>query len=294
MSRWRPSVAVVGGAILLGAPCAAQVIPLQERTFNEQILRPSGQPVVPLFDGWYPNPDGTYGMCFGYFNLNTVEAVDVPLGPDNFIEPSAFHGMQPTHFDPVPAANYRRHFCVVSVRVPEDFGQGSVVWTLRTGGETLSTPGKLLPPYILDEPESGGRGVVAPFLSFDVDGPSFQGRTGFTAASRTAVVGDPITLSVWVDHPAPRSWVGWTQHQGPGKIEFGRPEMMVDRPGRDGRVPVDGRSSATVSRRAFATTTATFSVPGEYVVRVQSIYSTTSFEYHCCWTNGYIPVTVTR
>ena len=41
-------------------------------------------------------------------------------------------------------------------------------------------------------------------------------------------------------------------------------------------------------------TTATFSEPGEYVVRVQSIYSTTSFEYHCCWTNGYIPVTVTR
>ena len=276
MKWWRRSVGAVGAALLVGAPGEAQVTPFQDRTFNEQILRISGQPVVPLFDGWFENSDGTYGICFGYFNLNTEETVDVALGPDNFIEPSEFDGMQPTHFDPVPEANYRRHFCVFNVTVPEDFGESEVVWTLRTRGETLSTPGKLLQPYFLDEPDAGGRGVVAPVLRFEADTPEFKGRTGFTASARTVAVGDTLTLTVWVDHPAARSWVGWSEHRGPGDVEFRESEILVDRD--------DG----------VATTTARFSEPGDYLVRVQSIYSTTSFEYHCCWTNGYIPVTVTR
>ena len=274
--QWsRPSVGIMGVALLFGPPSEAQVVPLEQRAFNEQVLRSSGQPVVPLYEGWYENPDGTSGICFGYFNLNTEEALDVPLGADNFIEPSEFDGMQPTHFDPVPEANYRRRFCVFTVTVPEDFGQNQVVWTLRTRGEAVSTVGKLSPPYLLDEPDTGGRGVVAPVLKLEADGPEFKGRTGFTTSPRGVAVGDPLSLTVWVDHPAPRSWVGWTVHQGPGGVEFSEAEMQVDR--------ADG----------VATTTARFSEPGEYVVRVQSIYSTTSFEYHCCWTNGYIPVMVT-
>lgn len=276
MHLWRPSVVLAAAVCLFAAPSEAQVIPQEGRVFNEQLLRPSGQAVVPLFEGWFENSDGTSDICFGYFNLNTAEALDVPLGPDNFIEPSEFDGMQPTHFDRVPEAGYRRHFCVFTVTVPEDFAQGRVVWTLRTRGEPLSTPGKLLPPYYLDEPETGGRGVVAPVLKLAADGPEFQGRTGLTVSPRTVAVGDPLTLTVWVDHPAPRSWVGWTVHQGPGHVEFGEAEMQVEQ--------ADGT----------ATTTARFSEPGEYLVRVQSIFSTTSFEYHCCWTNGYIPVAVTR
>ena len=152
---------VVGlAALLLGVQGEAQEIPFEQQVFNEQVLRASGQPVVPLYDGWFENPDGTYGICFGYFNLNTEEVVDVPLGPDNFIEPAEFDGLQPTHFESVPAGGYRRHFCVFSVAVPEDFGDGRVVWTLRSSGETVSTPGKLLPSYVLDEPDTGARGVV--------------------------------------------------------------------------------------------------------------------------------------
>ena len=48
-----------------------------------------------------------------------------------------------------------------------------------------------------------------------------------------------------------------------------------------------------------ATTSATFSQPGSYVVRVQAINDLESrrnptyrFEFHCCWTNGYIRVDV--
>ena len=46
-------------------------------------------------------------------------------------------------------------------------------------------------------------------------------------------------------------------------------------------------------------TTASFSQPGSYVVRVQAINDVESsrnptygFEFHCCWTNGYVRVEV--
>ena len=272
----RISLACLALGLLVGSQAAAQVIPFEERNFNEQVLRPTGQPVVPLYEGWYPKDDGTARICFGYFNLNTAESFDVPLGPNNFIEPREYDGMQPTHFDPVPEGNYRRHLCVFTVEVPADFGDDQVVWTLSTAGETLSTPGKVIPPYVLDEPESDGRGIVPPILKLDEDGPQFRGRDGFTSTRRTVRAGDPLTLRIWVDHPAPRSWVGWTKHQGPGAVVFEEPEMYVGQ------------------AQGVGLTTATFSEPGEYLLRVQSIYSTASFEYHCCWTNGYVPVTVTR
>ena len=275
--RWsRLSIGCVGAVLLSTVPSEAQLIPFEQRAFSEQILRPAGQPVIPLFEGWYENPDGTYGICFGYFNLNTEEIVDIPLGTDNFIEPSEFDGVQPTHFDPVPEANYRRHFCVFSVTVPKDFGRQELVWTLRTHREALSTPGKLTPPYVLDEPDASGRGVVAPTLKFELDGLEFRGRAGFTASPRTVAVGDLLDLAVWVDHPEPTSWVGWSEHQGPGDVAFSEPEVNV-------------QQTDPVAR-----TTARFSEPGNYLIRVQSIFSTTSFEYHCCWTNGYVPVTVTH
>ena len=42
--------------------------------------------------------------------LDTEEDIDIPLGPGNMIEPAEFDGMQSTHFDGVPAANYRLRF----------------------------------------------------------------------------------------------------------------------------------------------------------------------------------------
>ena len=274
MKRWRLGIGGLGLALLFVASLEAQVTPFAERIFNEQVLRPSGQPVIPLYEGYYQNPDGTYEICFGYINLNTEEELDLPLGPNNFMEPAQYDGMQPTHFDHIPEANYRRHFCVFTVTVPEDFGDGTVVWTVTTRGEAISVPGKVLPSYVLDEPDSGGRGEIAPVLKFDPNGPEFKGRTGFTAEPRTVSVGAPLGLTVYVGHPAERSWVAWTHHQGPGSVQFSQSEIQVDK--------MDG----------MARTTARFSEPGKYLIRVQGIRTTASFEFHCCWTNGYIPVTV--
>src|SRR5215217_7768121 len=50
-------------------------------------LKASGQTVTPAFEGWYRNPDGTFSISFGYYNRNTEESLEIPIGPDNFVEP---------------------------------------------------------------------------------------------------------------------------------------------------------------------------------------------------------------
>jgi hypothetical protein len=42
-----------------------------------------GQDVSPTFEGWEANPDGTSTLYFGYYNRNSEEEIDVPLGPGN-------------------------------------------------------------------------------------------------------------------------------------------------------------------------------------------------------------------
>ncbi|HET9947334.1 MAG TPA: hypothetical protein VFQ22_00280, partial [Longimicrobiales bacterium] len=76
--------------------------------------------------------------------------------------------------------------------------------------------------------------------------------------------------------PAPQVTVAWFKHQGPGEVTFS-PER--------GRFPASGGEHATM---------ATFSQPGEYVVRVRATDSAIAQAGHaqCCWTNGYVNVTV--
>jgi hypothetical protein len=296
MKRWHRQVLRGVGVIAL-LSCAhvsalqAQVIPFEKRVFNEEVLRPHSQPVIPLFDGWYKNADGTFDMCFGYINLNTEEPLDIPLGERNFIEPREFDGKQPTHFDVIPGmtavsqmtSTFRRYYCAFTVTVPADFGeQRQVVWHLqRQGGESapVSDPGTLNPFYIMDEVHADGRGDTAPFLRLAANGTQFQGRHGYMLPTKmTTRVGRPLQLSVSLEHPFEKQvWVAWMQFSGPGKVTFSPAEQ---------RAPIsDGKG--------VAATTATFSEPGEYELWVQSTNSTASLEFHCCSTNGYVKVTVT-
>jgi hypothetical protein len=286
--RILPGFAALLGLLSLTVPLDAQRIPFEKRFFNEQVLRDHSQPVVPIYEGWYQNQDGTRDICFGYFNLNLDEALDIPLGEGNFIEPSRFDGSQPTHFTPVPGmtpaspftSRFRRVWCAFTLTVPADFGEDQqVVWTLqREGEEPVRTPGGLNSAYILDEPRSDGRGELAPLLRFAESGPVFQGRRGMTGPARTARVGEPLELSVLLEHPfEERLWIGWLKYQGPGAATFAPTEQRV--------TLVDGK--------AVATTRVTFEEPGAYELLVQSINGTDAFEFHCCWTNGYVPVTVT-
>jgi len=173
-----------------------------ETQFELQLLRPSGGPVVPIFEGWYRNPDGTFELSFGYFSVNTEETLEIPLGSDNFIEPAEFDGRQPTVFEPVPDSD-RRHWGAFTVTVPADFGSRDVVWTLHVRGQTLSVPGRLTSPaYELAGLEFPGRSSVSPVLRLAPDGPGGRGPRGITGEALQAQVGVAVDLGAWVARDA--------------------------------------------------------------------------------------------
>jgi len=300
----RGALAAALGVAFLGVarpPAAAQQPSADGFDWMPESFGPSGQPVVPIFEGWYQNPDGTYELCFGYWSGNTQETAIIPRGQDNVIEPRQYDGPQTTAFRPRPNTGWRRYYCSFTVQVPENFGQGNVSWTIRRGGQTYTASGHIsVSSYILDEPIAAARassipehhewdtmegygtwqGAVAPRMEFvQPSGPSGVGRNGITAGPIRTRVGQPLTLQVRVGAPDGREthwWVSWSEHQAPAPVTIGQREMEAD-PTTD----------------YLATTTATFTEPGEYVILVQSVESIQSFERFCCWTNGYVNITVT-
>jgi hypothetical protein len=241
-------------------------------------VRPTGQPLIPVFEGWYPNPDGTVSVSFGYFNMNSEEAPNIALGEDNFIEPGEFDGTQPTHFlaAPTDRGRRKRHESVFTVTVPGDRIE-PVVWTIRHRGQTYSAPG--LPnsvEYQIHDRESSTSAPVAPTVRF-ASGPVLRGRGGeFVEASLEAEVGVPISLAAEVElHGRPSTQVTWYPHQGPGEVTFDAPQTELTSEGQ-------------------VTTMATFNRPGEYVVRITALESLSALVQHCCWTNAYLKVQVTE
>ena len=119
-------------AVALGSPAVAQ-----ER-WNR------GQNVQPVFEGWERNPDGSFNMLFGYLNRNYEEQPVIPVGPHNVLEPGNADQGQPTHF-----YNRRQQF-VFKVRVPADWGDKDLVWTLTHNGRTDKAFGSLWPVWEVD------------------------------------------------------------------------------------------------------------------------------------------------
>src|SRR4029077_56688 len=97
-------------------------------------LHDSGQTVTPAFEGWFANPDGTFSILFGYYNRNQKQELDIPVGPENGIEPGGPDQGQPMHFLP------RRRWGVFTVTVPKDFGSSRTTWTPASSGQTTALP----------------------------------------------------------------------------------------------------------------------------------------------------------
>ena len=81
-----PAALLALTAIIGISNAGAQQIELSSQTWSAEVIRDDGQPVIPLFDGWYPNADGSKTICFGYFNMNREESLDIPRGEDNHLE----------------------------------------------------------------------------------------------------------------------------------------------------------------------------------------------------------------
>jgi len=116
----------------------------------------SGQNIVPYFDGWIRNADGTFDLVFGYFNRNWEEDLVIPAGPDNIVEPGGPDRGQPTYFLP------RRQGWVYRVRVPRDFGKQVLTWTITANGKTEKAYGELLPVEEITERIIMARGNLNP------------------------------------------------------------------------------------------------------------------------------------
>lgn len=274
-----PSLGILTLALAaIAVPISAQEIPLPLRSGT-------GLSVTPAYEGWYEAEDGTIAMSFGYLNRNMEETVEIPLGENNMID-HGFDGVQPTSFDP------GRHFGVFTVNVPADFDpEERVYWTIKVRGGTYTIPGHLHRDWLIDAiVGEGGSGNKPPSLKFEEGGVEVMGPGGPWGEPRTASAGEPFELTVWAqDDGRGRTSVRssgraspvsltWFKHQGPGQVEFSEPT---------GRVPFEGGS---------ATTSVMFSMPGEYIIRVRANDASgvaTAGHAQCCWSNGFVRVTVT-
>ena len=150
--------------------------------------RESGASVTGAFEGWSKNADGTFNLLLGYYNRNQRQEVDVPIGPNNRIEPGGPDRGQPTHFMP------GRGWGLFSVRVPADFGDNKISWTITANGKTTTIPtASLHPDYEISPLIEAAVGNTPPVLSFEEKGPSVQGPQGLVV-QRTAKVGNPLTI----------------------------------------------------------------------------------------------------
>jgi hypothetical protein len=130
------AIAVTAGLLVV---VAAQTPARGPGALTLEPVRDSGQSVTGAFEGWYQNPDGTYSLLLGYFNRNSSQILDIPVGPNNRIEPGGPDQGQPTRF------LTRRQWGVFRVVVPKDFGNKKLTWTITANGQTTSIPMSLNP-----------------------------------------------------------------------------------------------------------------------------------------------------
>jgi hypothetical protein len=265
---------VLTGAVLTAVHTVSAQLPLQ-------VIRESGESVTPAYEGWYYLPDGRRAALMGYFNRNTKQTFDIPIGPNNRVEPGGPDMGQPTHF------NQRRGWGVFSVIVPQDM-KGTYTWTIVSNGKTESIPMNMGADYVVEPYKDAAMGNKPPVLAFDQGGKTFTGPPMGISRELSGTVGSPVGLDIFVSddaheepgslrRPAAPATLVWHLHRGPGSVKFAQERPKID-------FAASGKAS----------TTATFSTPGEYILRAQSNDATGEGGggFQCCWTNVHVKVTV--
>ncbi len=311
----------------MSTPLEGQLVPehpLNQMDLKIRTVRDYGQGVLPIFEGWYPNEDGTYDLCFGYFSMNRLEELDIPVGPNNFIEPTRFNGPQPTHFVPqgprglVPQE--RREFggttsrlqgktCVFTVNVPADIGNERVWWNLIIDDQTYRVPGHITArPYMIDNlVNSVGAAMgdfeenlrfsgeaVAPIVQFvQPPGPEGRGKGGINLGAVTAQVGTALPITISNALPETELSTGQDRNLDEESGLSRQSLTWIKYSGPQGTVSFTPESSQLEVGLVPVehTTQVTFSRPGDYVLLGQVLNG--SFGNQCCWTNAYVNVTVT-
>jgi hypothetical protein len=319
---WLVAIAVVSAAI--ASPIGAQ---LPRAPLVLEPMGARGEAIFAAFAGWGPDQNGDTVLLLGYYNRNKTQELDIPVGPDNRIEPDGPDYGQPTHFYP------GRQHGVFAIKVPKDFGTKKLSWTLSANGQVSTVSFWLNPPYWVNFFKHPANGNEPPMVRFERNGPTLTGPPAGIARTLSGTVGKPVALTLWAsDVPtnlnaaedelaartravnanrdpesiaiiggqiiggagrgvaagagggggrSPDVTVNWRKHRGPGEVTFAQD-----------RIPLTTERNPAVVLEAA--TTATFSVPGEYIVRAQ--VNDTSGDGgggdQCCWTTALVRVSV--
>jgi hypothetical protein len=259
--------------------------------------RGSGASVTPVFEGWFYNPDGSRGFLIGYYNRNLQQELDVPIGPNNRIEPGGPDMGQPTHF------LTGRQWGMFMATVPKGFSpEDKYTWTLTANGQTNSIPFRLHPDYVMSPFGEIAVGNTPPVIRFDPNGTAIQGPLAnmALAPTRTASVSTPFQLDLWaaddmkytsgtsapMSRPRPAVTLRWSKYRGSGAVTFDKSNPEVQ------KLAEGGATNGGFTGKA--TTTVKFSEPGDYVLHVTANdYSGDGGGgFGCCWTTGLVRITV--
>jgi hypothetical protein len=314
------NIQAVAGLACVTAALGGAAMAAQERRFPMPMepIGNSNEAVFPAYEGWGESQDGaSYYIVLGYRNRNRAQTIEIPIGPSNRIEPGGPDYGQPTVFEP------GRQTTVFAIKVPKDFGEKKLTWTLVANGQPAVVTFYLNPAYNMAFFREDANGNDAPKLKLAADAPMMMGPSAGVMQSLTVTVGQPLPLKAWASDAPPeqRNWEAEIKAKArrpavvdPSQIAVvdGRvigaprvaaPEIVPDitlvwrkvrGPGTvtlaPARVPLvtggDGR------RVVEAVTAATFSAPGEYVLRAEPVEIDDGFDGLCCFTFANVKVTV--
>ena len=283
----------------------------------------ANEAIFPAFEGWGASQDGaSYLVVLGYMNRNRTQTVEIPIGPNNKIEPGGPDFGQPTVFEP------GRQTTIFAIKVPKDFGSQKLTWTLVANGQPAVVTFYLNREYNMNFYKEESNGNEPPKMKLAANDPLIAGPAAGVSQTLTATVGQPVPLTMWASDkpPTEKNWesiisAGRRQAQavppsqvaiidgrmiggpgGRGKSEDSvkaTPDIVavwtkVRGPGvvtvAPAKVPMvtDGKPDTVVEAHA----TATFSAPGEYVLRAEPVEADDGFDGLCCFTFANVKVIV--
>ena len=310
-------VVSLGGAALSAQGPARLPLPLEP--FGD-----SNEAIFPVFEGWADAKDGSgYYLVMGYKNRNRTQTLEVPIGPNNRIEPGGPDFGQPTVFVP------GRQESQFAIKVPKDYGQKKLTWTIVANGQTAAITFFLNPEYNMLVYREDANGNEPPQVKFGASESMLVGPNVGFVQQLTASVNQPVTLKMWASDappseknwenivsaqnrpktivpardqiaiiggqvvnaggPAPRPAASapeaditavWTKYRGPGTVAFSP------------KAGVPLFTSGDPKKVLEATSTATFSAPGEYWLRAEPVEADDGFDGLCCFTFALVKVTV--
>jgi hypothetical protein len=314
-------------AILAGAAASGTLVGAGQQGIGQtpgglplsQSIRERGSSVTGAYEGWYYGKDGNTYALVGYFNRNTKQEFDIPIGANNRIEPGGPDQGQPTHFLP------GRQWGVFSVKLPKDLGTKKLTWTIVANGFTNAITLHTQADYIVEPYEDAANKNTPPTLKFDRNGTVVTGAPTGVAAKFTATVGQPLTLTVWATDEGPKINIPETPAGGRGRGR-GRGPHAAAEPGRGAAADAPAgrgrgaggffnpplaltwswmrgpaapkfdnvKPSIDANDGGKATTGVTFSEPGDYLLRLEGNDSTGAGGggFQCCWTTAHVAVSV--